>query len=148
MIPTSRELIDAMDGQFDPADPDAQILRAAWLLCRLDDWVTPDKLINLRMIDDGYITTTSSETGDAALEELGIDVKRMVRIRLLSEVAEAYDDLKSIAPAIEQLADAYGAVRRTALVRSSERTRYLIYLHRARTDYDQLAALAERARGR
>ncbi|WP_280269729.1 hypothetical protein [Nocardia wallacei] len=85
-VPTLEELLAAMQGDYDPQHPRADILRAAWLLAQRPVWHRPGDALAVR-IRDGTVQHT--ETGTQALEALDVNLQLAVTDALIDRIAAA-----------------------------------------------------------
>ncbi len=108
VLPTSRELLAAMDGRVPCEDPAAPILRAAFLLANLDTWLDPDAVV-----------TRTGDCGSMVLWELGIfDISQIVRARLVDDINRVACS-GQIGPAVDAVARAWFEHRRASGYRNT-----------------------------
>ncbi|MGY2126406.1 hypothetical protein ACW9HJ_33620 [Nocardia gipuzkoensis] len=102
-LPNSRELLAAMDGHIPEQHPAAVILRAAFLLATIRDWVLPDQ-----------VATADEHEGSVVLNDIGIgDITTVVRAVLIDRIENAADRYDNrIGPAIDAIARALWEYRR------------------------------------
>jgi hypothetical protein len=98
VLPTSRELIAEMKGDVPEQHPAALILRAAFLLATVPDWVLPDTVV-----------TDSGDAGSEVLRDVGVsDITDLVRAELVDRInygAARYGN--RVGPAIDAVARAW-----------------------------------------
>ena len=110
VLPTSRELQAAMDGDVPPEHSAAPILQAAFLLAHLDTWIDPDA-----------VRTSTGDTGSTVLWELGaFDISHIVRARLVDDINRTARTAQ-VGPAVDTVARPWSEHRRASSHRNTSR---------------------------
>ncbi|MFJ1460530.1 hypothetical protein [Nocardia sp. N2S4-5] len=112
MIPVVGDLLDAMDGRFDPHHPQVDILRAAWLLATFDSWFAPRSVHAMR-IDAASGNIAHLESGAEALHALDVDLALVTGDALIDRIAAAVGGDREYALAVDELAISWSVVHET-----------------------------------
>jgi hypothetical protein len=98
MLPTTRELFDAMSGAVPEDHPSITILRAAFMLATIGEWMSA---LDSVVTDDG-------DSGSEVLWALGFDdYIEFTRRHLVDRITTEIPDHPEIGPLIEQVACAW-----------------------------------------
>lgn len=108
-VPVVGDLLKAMAGRFDPQHPQADILRAAWLLATYDSWFAPRTVHAIR-VDAATGDIAHLESGVEALHALNVDLALVNGDALVDRIAVAVGGNREYALAVDELAISWSVV--------------------------------------
>lgn len=134
--PTARQLLSAMSGHWDRTDPYIQVLRAAWVLTRLDLGLTSGASFNLQLSTCGTHSTIFRETGATVLQSLGLEGPDLTRQQLVKRIADEVGGDIEFAAAVNHLAACLRAFHQTMTSTEPAIDACLDAIAEARRDYE------------
>ncbi|MFF2550263.1 hypothetical protein ACFVUS_04650 [Nocardia sp. NPDC058058] len=129
-------MLSAMSGNWDRTDPYIQVLRAAWVLTRLDSEFTSGSSFNLQLSECGTHSTTFRETGVTVIQSLGLDRQDVTRQQLLNRIADEVGGDTGFAAAVDHLATCVRAFHQTMTSTEPAVDACLDAIAEARRDYE------------